>query len=816
VARDTGEPYPSFVVEPTSILITGAALITPLGLDLEATWRGMRAGRCGIGPLSAIEQPLPAGGEGGQCPDLPTEWEPTHTREVRYLRRAIRDVLTNAGFADGIPYAPGRCGILLGTTLHGMRAAGQFLRSGRFDPLADFLAGSTLAHSAGDMPLRGLAATTCSACSSSLGSIAMAVSLLRTGALDLVLAGGYDTISEYVYAGFNSLRLVAAGPLRPFTKGRQGMKLAEGYGIVALERAEDADRQGKQGLAAILGYGESADAHHLTQPHPQGDGAARAIQGALSMARMEPGTIDLIAAHATGTPDNDAAEHAALARVFGTDLPRVPVVAFKSHLGHTLGGAGAVELILSALCLRDQVVPPCPNVRPDEIEFPDLRVSTTLRSAPLRATLNTSLGFGGANTCMILGPVRSPAREGQPAGIARSSESDAFAICQERDRSVVSVNGDSDVLITGIGVVLPGAVGNDTFVRLITSQPRLQPLCDSWAIPESQFIHLLNARRVRRMSDYVKLSLAATMLACGDAGIDDMPAFAQTCSAILGSTHGSAGFSEQYYRQIVEEGIAAANPMLFAEGVPNSAAAHLSLMLSLKGPCQTVIGTRTAGLDALRLAALRIAAGEWDRAIVSAAEEYVPLVNSTYGHWGLHRETGSCPPFGAERRDGGFAVGAGAVTFVLESRRSSEQRGVAPRGCVLGAFGPAVIGRGSGELRQCTAVMRGLGHVLSSANGTGLDRLESAALRTMGGAVVSSLAGHVAETFSAMPLAGIAAVLLSGRLPRLLNPRPRRSWIRPTAGDECPEVFGVLASDYQRLLSGARIARGSRSDHDEI
>ena len=169
-------------------------------------------------------------------------------------------------------------------------------------------------------------------------------------------------------------------------------------------------------LATILGWGESADAHHLTQPHPQGDGAARAIAAAIERAGLTPDDIDLIAAHATGTPDNDAGEYAAFSRVFGARLPQVPVVAFKSHLGHTLGGAGAVELILSAMALRDQMVPACANVRADDIEFPGLRLATGQpRSATIRATLNTSLGFGGANTCVILGP---PVHTAAPAVIA--------------------------------------------------------------------------------------------------------------------------------------------------------------------------------------------------------------------------------------------------------------------------------------------------------------------------------------------------------------------------------------------------------------
>src|SRR5204863_3172922 len=129
--------------------------------------------------------------------------------------------------------------------------------------------------------------------------------------------------------------------------------------LLVLERGGDAAQRGASPLAQILGFGESADAHHLTQPHPQGEGAAAAISAALRSANLGPDAIDLIAAHATGTPDNDAGEYAALHKVFGDQLARVPVVGLKSHVGHTLGGAGAVELVLSVMALRDRIVPAC-------------------------------------------------------------------------------------------------------------------------------------------------------------------------------------------------------------------------------------------------------------------------------------------------------------------------------------------------------------------------------------------------------------------------------------------------------------------------
>lgn len=781
----TSSSHTPLPFESDPILITAAALITPLGLDKESTWKQVQGGQCGLDqPLTAMEQPLAPGRKGGQCPDLPADELPEDSREVRYLHHAVGQAISEARLATQNPYSPDRCGIILGTTLHGIRAAGRYLRFGNFGRLKDFLAGATLQSSADEKLISGMRATICSACSSSLGSIALGMSLLRSGQFDLIVAGGYDTISEYVYGGFNSLRLVAEGPLKPFSRQRQGMKLAEGYAVVVLERATDASRRNQQALATILGYGESADAHHLTQPHPTGEGAARAMRAAMKSANLSPEEIDLVAAHATATPDNDAAEFAAMKSVFDGRVP--PVVAFKSHLGHTLGGAGAVELILSAMSLRDQVIPKCPNITEDEIEFPDLKVATARGPAKIRHTLNTSLGFGGANTCMVLGlpPTQDADVHQKPATIHVSRRTDVLGKLS------------ADVWITGFGIIAPGCVGNEAFVQRLEANTRDSQVCDSGAIPESQYIHLLNARRIRRMSDYVKLSLAATMLACQDANVAQTPDFFQSCSAILGSTHGSTNYSEVYYAQIVNEGIDAANPLMFAEGVPNAAAAHLSLMMSIKGACQTVIGTRTAGLDALGLAASRIASGEWDRVIVSAGEEFSALVNQAYAHWKLHAPCATGQVFDSS---GQFAAGCGAATFILESTRSMQQRGGRPRGKIITTWGPRTRPPHRGWL--------GSRHVLSSANRTWLGRMEAAAIRRGGISqpVVSSLAGQFPELFSVTPLAGIAAVLLTEKLPQFDFDASPPAQLEFARSAQQVDSFTVLASDYTRLLSGMQI-----------
>ena len=733
-----------------------------------------------------IESPLPAAADGGQAPDLPPGFAPELPREVRYLRYTILQALSDAGIGLRFPCSPDRCGIILGTTLHGMRAGGRFLRSGNFQHLQHFLAGSVLRDATADLSFGGCAVTTCSACSSSLSAIALGLSVLRAGQLDLVVAGGYDTISEYAYGGFSTLRLVAAGPLRPFARDRQGMKLAEGYGIVVLERSGAAAARGARAIASVLGYGESSDAHHLTRPHPEGEGAARAIHAALADAGLEPPQIDLIAAHATGTPDNDAAEFLGMSRAFGAGLSRVPVVAFKSHIGHTLGGAGAVELVLSAMALRDQVIPGCANMRTEEVEFAGLQLAIgPARPACIRATLNTSLGFGGANACMILGEADVAGCDELARTVGPSLPPRPRRITSEAEPAGPTSKDFSagEVLITGIGVAFPGAVGNEAFHERLLDTAHGQP--SGGGIADAEIVDLLNARRVRRMSEYVKASLAAAVLCLRDSGVGDVSAFAENCAAILGTTHGSTGYCESYYRQIVTEGIAAANPILFAEGVPNSASAHLSLMLSLKGPCQTIIGSRTAGLDALRLAAARIRTGEWQRAIVGAAEEYSTVIQAAY------RDADITP-----------SIGAGAVMFLLENPASLKSRGGRAVGRVIEGSGAAARPKRMPRLLRSVLDQLDWPAVLvGSANGTWLDRVEASARAPIGGSVY----GTIAECFSVIPLAGIASVLLTGAIPRPHPAAPREHRGRERTNDI--RRFGAIATDYAGFVSGVAIER---------
>ena len=482
------------------------------------------------------------------------------------------------------------------------------------------------------------------------------------------------------------------------------MKLSEGYGILILQRREDVELRGGKMWATVAGFGESADAHHLTQPHPQGLGAARAMREAIGSAGLQAEDIGLAVAHATGTPDNDTGEHAALAEVFGARLGQVPVVAFKSHLGHTLGAAGAVELILAAKAMRDGVVPPCANLRADEVEYADMAVVTGApREAKIGATLNTSLGFGGANTSVVLKAVEAVAG---------------------RVEIVTPGSAEDEVVITGVGAVVPGAIGNAAVAERMAGRERVD-LANLQTVPEEQVVEMLNARRVRRMSDYVKLLLAATTIAVGDAKATGLDSAEEPWPAMLGTMHGSTAYSEVYYRQVVNGGNCGGEPDAVCGGGAQCGERTCEFDAGLEGGLPDADWFADVWVGCAWCWRRRgIREGRWQRAIVGAGEEFTPLIEQAWGQCGMCARDSRSLPFAGEE---GFVPSAGAAVLVVESRRCAEKRGAVIRGRVEAL---AMSVRRRAESVAEALQMIGLpGAVLASANGSRIDGIERVGLR---------------------------------------------------------------------------------------
>jgi 3-oxoacyl-[acyl-carrier-protein] synthase II len=236
------------------------------------------------------------------------------------------------------------------------------------------------------------------ACASGTNAIGHAFECVRSGRYQRLLAGGYDALSELVFVGFDSLQASTPEKCRPFDRDRTGMVLGEGAAVLALENLDAARARGARVLAEIIGYGISTDNFHMTQPDPSGIGPRQAMERALGSANISADVVDYINAHGTATAFNDAAEGKAISALFD----RVPVSSTKSMMGHSLGAAGAIEVIISLLALQHQFLPPNINFHAADEDIDLNVVANEAQSAVLRTVLSNSFGFGGTNASILM------------------------------------------------------------------------------------------------------------------------------------------------------------------------------------------------------------------------------------------------------------------------------------------------------------------------------------------------------------------------------------------------------------------------------
>jgi 3-oxoacyl-[acyl-carrier-protein] synthase II len=299
--------------------------------------------------------------------------------------------------------------IVLGTTAGGMSLGQAFYRQTLISPYSRRNQASRVVHY---QPQRqalnlcdafafsGPITIIANACASGANAIGHAFELLRSGQAERALAGGYEALSQLLFAGFDSLQALSPTQCRPFDAGRDGLALGEGAAVLTLETLDCARARGANILGELVGYGATTDCHHLTQPHPNGDAAFAAMTAACASADLAQNQIDYINAHGTGTVLNDSAEAAAINRWAGAHAAALPVSSIKSSIGHLLGAAGAVEAVVCLMALRGQWLPPMTTVlNPDPFcQFPVVRQRT---EAKLEHVLTNSFGFGGANASLI-------------------------------------------------------------------------------------------------------------------------------------------------------------------------------------------------------------------------------------------------------------------------------------------------------------------------------------------------------------------------------------------------------------------------------
>jgi 3-oxoacyl-[acyl-carrier-protein] synthase II len=405
------------------VVITGMGTVNPLSNDLNVFWEGLCAGRSGVGYIEQFDTTRHKVKIAGEIKNFDPE-KSLDPKTARRLDRFSQFALVAAQAAvndSGLDFSredPFRCGVIYGSGIGGLwefeEQHTRFMQGGpgRVSPFVvpKMIVNSASGNISIEFGLSGPNTAVSTACASGAHAIGDALRAIQYGHADVMLTGGSEAgITPMGVAGFIQARALSdnnadpKGASRPFDRGRDGFVLGEGAGVLVLEDLERARKRGARIYAELLGCGNTADAHHITAPHPCGTGAARAMAVALKDAKLNPSDIQYINAHGTSTPLGDEAETKAVKEIFGEHARRLAISSTKSMLGHLLGASGAVELIATVLSINHGVVHPTINYKTPDPACDLDYVPNTAREMRVRRALSNSFGFGGHNCSIVVG-----------------------------------------------------------------------------------------------------------------------------------------------------------------------------------------------------------------------------------------------------------------------------------------------------------------------------------------------------------------------------------------------------------------------------
>jgi len=410
-------------------VITGIGVVAPNGCDVTTFWDSVRAGNSAAGLVSQFDP-----GDSDFC--VAAEVKDTSWKRLikpKYERRYDKTIKFGVAAAklaiedsriDIDAVEPDRKGVVEGTTVSGLHTVFEthqkILKDGgsvvRPFSVVNGYCGEGSSVLALELGLHGHAITYCSGCCSSNDAIGYALNMVQMDEVDVMIAGGADAnLSLPTWAGFSALRVMSnysdnpAKAMRPFDRNRDGFVLGEGAAYLVIEELGHALNRKADIYAEVLGHGRSCEAFHLVDLHPDGIGAGRAMEKALRQSRLSPSQVDYINAHGTATQSNDPVETRAVKRLFGPAANRVAISSTKPVTGHLMGAAGALETAICALAIRHQTIPPTINLLEPDPECDLDYVPLEPRPYPVDVALNLSAGFGGKNSCLVLGQLNSSA-----------------------------------------------------------------------------------------------------------------------------------------------------------------------------------------------------------------------------------------------------------------------------------------------------------------------------------------------------------------------------------------------------------------------
>jgi 3-oxoacyl-[acyl-carrier-protein] synthase II len=403
------------------VVVTGLGLVTPLGVGVPKTWAGLCAGQSGTRRISQFDPTDFASQVAGEVPDfnpddyLDVKEQKKTDRFIQLGIAAADEALAMANLAEKTGLNLEKCGVIVGSGIGGLAEVERtydILKERGPRRVSPFFIPSMLPNLlAGQISIRHgfMGANICpvTACATGAHAIGQAMQLIQLGELDVALAGGAEaSITPLTVAGFAAARALSTGfnetpesASRPFDKTRDGFVIGEGAGVLVLESLEHATARGATILAELTGFGQTADAYHMTLPREDGAGSKRAMTMALQRAGISGADVSYVNAHATSTPAGDVGEARAIAEVTGG---KAQISATKSMTGHMLGAAGAAEAAFCVLALRDQIIPPTINLTTQDEAITADCTPNTARKLPLKHVLSNSFGFGGTNASILL------------------------------------------------------------------------------------------------------------------------------------------------------------------------------------------------------------------------------------------------------------------------------------------------------------------------------------------------------------------------------------------------------------------------------
>ena len=403
------------------VVVTGVGLVCDLGIGTDEVWKNLLAGQCGIRSVTQFDTTGFDCKIAGEVRDFdPLHW--AEKKELKKIARFIQIALASTDFAmrmSGLKITPDIAeltGVYVASGIGGFdvieREHSKLLNGGpgRISPF--FIPAAIINLASGHISIRygakGPNSATATACSASAHAVGDSFRMIQQGYAEVMICGGSEAaITPMGLGGFAAMKALSTRnddpehASRPFDAERDGFVIGEGAGILILESLEYAERRGAPILAELVGYGMSGDAHHITAPEENGDGAYRVMRAAIRDAKLEPNQIDYVNAHGTSTPLGDTIETKAMKRVFGEHARKIAVSSTKSMTGHLLGGAGGLEAGISVLALRDQALPPTINQEKPDPECDLDYVPNHMRKASVEYALSNSFGFGGTNAALL-------------------------------------------------------------------------------------------------------------------------------------------------------------------------------------------------------------------------------------------------------------------------------------------------------------------------------------------------------------------------------------------------------------------------------